>query len=377
MTSQIGYLDQWVNWATNKRNSFFKNLPLDNRDLLFEQEEVYRKDNDRFSLNVKYEAASVAKSVGTLALAPFAFGHELYRMCSSSIGVVQTAKNIISIPAHVGSAIHDLASSLLSLPQKLVTAVPTGVGFLAWHGGEKLVRQSPHTVLSNNLHVRDIVYNSVGLTLLSAAAVCVPVRVIQLLALPIIIGSVYGTVNNQFTIRECPEYYTMGHHYDGTHLRDHAIKTNNLIIKPIITGCYATTCVTPLMGVALSAVGTVTGMPVREAALIIGGITAGSLVISHLVSTAAKARIQKAFAEYEATTGVKLDENLMLNVNKVPKSLEYKALKNSSMFIKQMPIKYIAGWEANNARNGTGYLAATVGTVGLVILKLWGQKIVI
>lgn len=75
----------------------------------------------------------------------------------------------------------------------IAEAVPIGVGYLTWHAGERLVRlvtKSPYTVLSNDRQFRHIVYGSIGLTLLAAGAVFIPISPIQMVALPIIMGSI-------------------------------------------------------------------------------------------------------------------------------------------------------------------------------------------
>lgn len=180
---------------------------------------IFRNDFKRhihaLSTQSKYELAFLAHCVATLAASPFAIFAEIYRLCSGSINASTCLKNICIVSKHIILSIAKAAFYVARAVNEVVSAASIGIGFLTWHGGERLVRLingSSHTVLSNNQQIRDIVYHSIGLTILAAATVFIPVGPIQMLALPIIIGSIYGTINNQFTVRECPEYYTMGHY---------------------------------------------------------------------------------------------------------------------------------------------------------------------
>ncbi|MCE5294717.1 MAG: hypothetical protein LLF94_08920 [Chlamydiales bacterium] len=282
-----------------------------------------------------------------------------------------------------------------------LSAVATGVGFLAWHGGERAVRAitgSKYSVLSNNSNYRQIVYESKGITLLALGASFVRYPPVALFALPIILGSLYGTINNQFTVRNCPEYYTMGHYYDGEKLDGHAIKTNNLIIKPITTGCYATTMVTKFAGTLLSAAGTLrytrgAPLPVSWAAAMIGGVSLVSLVAGHILATRKTASIEanlQAYADLmEFTwTDEQKDKTFAQICNEVEgffckklmtvadheiqvafltKVYDLKKSILNEILHPNLPVKYIAGWASNNTRNSTGYLVAGVGTLAVTI----------
>lgn len=352
-----------------------------------------------FSAQIKFELASQAQCIAIIAISPFALIAELYRLSKGSIHASTCLANICLIPKHIILSIVMPVLYIVRALNEAVTAASRGVGFLAWHGGERmvsLINDSPSTVLSYRPEIRDIVYDSIGLTLLAAAAVFVPLAPIQLVALPIILGSIYGTVNNQFTIRECPEYYTMGHYYDGTDLKGHAIKTNNLIIKPIVTGCYATTIVTKIAGVILAAVGrlpyTAAVLPVSYAAVMIAGVIAVSLVAAHVFSNMAKKAVQNNLHEYAALLGIPWTDDLQnkswsklqeMGSQKIEeKRQEFTSDKQGLEKFNQklrhltkrigsgtsnphMPIKYIIGWQANGTRNVVGYIFAGGGILVL------------
>lgn len=370
---------------------------------------VFRDDFKRHIHNLstqsKYEVASLAQSIATIVVSPFVIFGEFYRLCSGSINASTCLKNICVIPIHIILSIFKSAFLVLSAVNKIATAASIGVGFITWHGGEKLVRLIngySKTILSNHPQIRDIVYHAIGLTLLAATAVFIPVAPIQMLALPIILGSIYGTINNQFTVRECPEYYTMGHYFDGTDLRGHAVKTNNVLIKPIVTGCYATTMITKFAGVALSAVGTIPYtsalLPVPYAGAMTAGVCLISLVAAHVFSTLKKNSIQKNLNAYAALIGIEWNEanrnrkwndlaemrheciekkrhELASNAQELERFNKIlQELTNgieSNILDPELPVKYIVGWQANNTRNGIGYLFAGGGTLAIGISTIF------
>lgn len=408
-------LSQFDLWGDQKRGALL--VPYASQDLAMPntlegdvgQGVIFRDDFKRnihdLSTRSKYEVASLAQCVAMLALAPFAIFGEMYRLCSGSINASTCLKNICIVPKHIIFSIFTAAFYIVRAVNRVVFVASIGVGFLAWHGGERLVRLitgSSHTVLSNNQQIRDIVYHAVGITLLAAATVFIPVAPIQMMALPIIIGSIYGTINNQFTVRECPEYYTMGHYYDGTDLKGHAVKTNNVLIKPIITGCYATTMVTKLAGVILAAVGTIpytaAVLPIPFAGAMIAGVCAISLVAAHIFSTMKKNSIQKNLNAYAALIGIEWNE---VHRNKTWEELAEMRLEHiqqkrqefasdaqelenferklaklamdieGNILDPTMPVKYITGWQANNTRNGVGYIFAGGGTLAIAVSTIF------
>ncbi len=418
MVSQIiasnDLLQQFTIWGEGKREAIlFEPYSIPQLDQELSQGLIFGEDIKRFihtfSTQIKYEVASLAQSIAIIAISPFALIAELYRFCEGSINASTCLKNICIIPKHIIFSIFKFAFYIVREVNKAVNAVSIGVGFLAWHGGESLVRlikRSSNTVLSNSPQIRDIVYSSIGITLLSAATVFVPLVAIQMVSLPIILGSIYGTINNQFTVRECPEYYTMGHYYDGTDLRGHGVKTNNVIIKPIVTGCYATTMVTKIAGVILAATGTLpytaAVLPVPYAAAMIVGVALISLVAAHVFSRMKKNSLQKALDEHANLMGIQWTDNnrnmrwsdyLEMCLRSVEtRRQEFASQEEMEKFDKRfeeltkeiesnildesMPIKYIVGWQANNTRNSIGYFFVGGGTLVLalstIFLRIYG-----
>lgn len=404
-------LQQFTLWADRKREAILAE-PLftsEKSDRELNQGAIFHEDFNHhvhtFSAQFKYEAASLAKCIATIAITPFAVFGEFYRLCNRSINASTCLKNICIVPKHIISSIFKSALYVVRVVNKTVTAASICVGFLAWHGGERLVRLingASDTVLSNHQGIRDVVYNSIGVTLLAAATVFIPFATIQMIALPVILGSVYGTINNQFTVRECPEYYTMGHYYDGTDLKGHAVKTNNLIIKPIVTGCYATTMVTKIAGVILAATGTLpftsAVLPMAYAATMIAGVSLISLVAAHVFSSMKKKSIQKNLDAYASLIGIQwTDSNRNISwrdlaevrdqgIEKRRQELGSDAQElekfnqrlqelttgiESNILNPDLPVKYIVGWQANNTRNTIGYIFAGGGTLAIAISTIF------
>lgn len=365
-----------------------------------EQSDIFQKDikdgAQNFINYVKDEFEYLVKIIATLAIVPFAFFIDCYRVCVKKITITTCLKNIYKVPLEV---IRQLFSAILwpfSFVQDTVEGLSKGAGLLLWHSGEWIVRKvrtvlnipnpiGSYTLLSDRKDIRDIVYKSLGITLLAGIALCIPILPVQLVALPILLGSLYGSIDNQFTIRTCPEYYTMGHYYDGKEFKGHAVKTNSLWIKPIITGCYATTMVTKIAGVVLAIAGvvpfTAAVLPVTIAAAGIGIVLVTSLVAGHIFARMKETKIQSSIEQYAKLCGIeKLSEEQkdmtwdnffrehgLMGRGNSDERLRLTKYITGEVLMNDLPIRYIAGWASNNARNSVGYLSAGVGTVALSI----------
>jgi hypothetical protein len=400
--AKLSLLDIYNTWADNRINTLLDpyistdpEMPKDNENV--GQHVIFRDDCKRYvydlSKQSQYELASFAQHIATIVAGPFTLFGEMFRLYSKSIDTFTFCVNTLSIPKHMVFSLFKASICALRTIDAVIYSAPIAVGFLTWHAGEKIVccmTKSPTTVLSNKNEIRDIVYESIGSTLLAAGAVFVPVAAIQMFAIPIIFGSIYGTLNNQFTVRICPEYYTMGHHYDGTDLKDHAIKSNNVLIKPIVTGCYASVGATKLAGLILSAAGTI---PYSKVAISVPWLRkmvaitcAISLVVAHIFSTIKKRSIEKSLENYAKIVGFtwteedknltweKLNEQKRGLIEKQSLGKEYYETKNfieAEILSPNLPVKYIAGWQANSTRNSIGYLFAGVGSLAIAVSMVY------
>lgn len=365
--------------------------------LVFKQCDVFLFDSKRFISSIE-NIGNIVKEIVLVIATPFALLRDIYRTLKREIKATDL---IVSLPFSVSTALVNLFISTIKAVNTVLYTGTRAVGLFFWHGGERVVRyikstflgsdfyKSGHTVLSHSLHYRDIVYSSIGATALAIAALFTSILPLQILALPIAMGSLYGTINNQFTVRNCPEYYTMGHYFDGKSLKGHAVKTNDHIIKPIITGCYATTPVTTIVGIVLALLGTLpyatATLPLLLAMKMITVVLGAGLVAGHCISRSVQNTIEKSIERYAKLAGIALteeDRNLSwwdflrkyqetilfkytfcLKARKELDRLE-KYIANNILDTK-LPIKYIAGWQANNMRNTVGYLSAGVGTVAI------------
>lgn len=411
------FLTMFNQWSDGQRHSILEHeynnvfIPstLDDLDGEQSQCEVLAQDVKRqlysIPIHTMFHCMTLVQRVSYLFAAAVAPLVETFQAISGKSSASTLLKRIITLPIAVGGNLLKIPFNVIAMGLDFGRIISESVGMLAWHSGESLtkwIHGSSTTVLSDHPFWRDIVYKSIGETLLSAGALFIPIPAIQLLALPIICGSIYGTINNQFTIRECPEYYTMGHSYDGTNLRMHAIKTNNLLIKPVVTGCYATTMVTKFIGIALALVGTLpyaaATLPISYAAFMMAGACAVSLIAAHFFASSEKSSIEEILDEFSELVGIEwTDENReqcwpeLLGSNNEKIQQRRKELRSNELeefnrkldrlhgqietLFPDVPIKYLASWHANSRRNSIGYLTAGIGSiafsVGTIFLRVF------
>lgn len=349
----------------------------------------------------KIESLKLVKIIGTLVIGPLGFIADIFRYVAlRSISQKTFQSNVIEIPLGMGKAALQGVLFPFLVADKVVRAISTGAGNLLWHGGEALVNKlrqinckditeaTNKTILSDRRKIRHIVYQSIGVTALSAVALCIPILPIQMVALAILSGSIYGTLNNLVTNRECPEYYTMGHYYDGAHVRGHAIKSMEPNLKAIISGCYATTMVTRIAGYALSAASTLpfvaSTVPLAISVAMVAGSVFLGLGVAHIVSRIARnseLKFKKDMETLASGLGVSLDDsqnaqylrdNLLhwynnANPEKKDELKEVAQRVEAHNIHYDAPLKYQVGWHGNNIRNITGYITAGVGTVAVIV----------
>lgn len=358
---------------------------------------------DLSNSSIRDEVVSLMRSVAMIVVSPFALIGEIYRCVRGLINKLSCFLNIVEIPFHISRSIVTANEHLVKSIHKVVCGASIGIGFLAWHGGERVVRlftHAPFTVLSTDHSLRQIVYDSLGITLLAAFALSIPVAAVQIAALPILLGSISGTINNYFIVRDCPEFYTFGHYYDGAALRGHLVKTNNLLIKPIVTGCYKTTWLTTWAGLYTwmeLMVGYLAGemIPVSVAAAMIAGVFVISLIAAHIFSVHRKSVIQNNLDAYSRLTGIEWneensarswDELREIRNNKIDQKREFlaadiQALQRFEEELEKLtaelegfngPVKYISAWTSSRVREGIfGMCAGGVGALALAVAPLF------
>ncbi len=176
-------------------------------------------------------------------------------------------------------------------------------------------------------------------TSLAITGLLVPLETARILGMTILTGFAYGVVNDMIACRDCIEYFTIGHIYDGKKLRRRPIETLNPNLNAVVWGSIATWPVCAIAGALFAAVARIPfpGLAVKITAIqlapyLITG-AAISLVIAHTMSRLAKASMERS-----------------------------PCLKH--IFI---PLEFQAGWEACNVRNTAGYCAIGLGGILLPI----------
>jgi hypothetical protein len=188
-----------------------------------------------------------------------------------------------------------------------------------------------------NQENRVFVYAAATATVLAVGAVFVPYEAVRIIGMTVLTGVTYGIANDMVACRDCIEYFTLGHFWDGRNLEHRPLNTLNPTLNAIAWGAIATWHVcaiagtffafiarTPFAGLALK----ITAVQLAPYLAIGAAII---LLISHIRSRSAQKEMASApYTKYEG-----------------------------------VPTEYQAGWEACNVRNSTGYAALGIG--GLIL----------
>lgn len=83
-------------------------------------------------------------------------------------------------------------------------------------------------------------------------AVFAPWEAVKIVGLTVLTGVSYGIANDMFACRDCIEYFTVGHRYDGKELRNRPLKTLNPNLNAIAWGMIATWHVCAIAGSVLA-----------------------------------------------------------------------------------------------------------------------------
>jgi hypothetical protein len=196
------------------------------------------------------------------------------------------------------------------------------------------VNSDPYII---NPEYKLIVKTAAIATGLAAGAVLAPWEAVRIIGLTVLTGVGYGIANDMVACRDCIEYFTIGHHYDGKELRNRPLKTLDPTLNALAWGAIATWHVCAIAGtfLAIIARAPVPGLIVKITAaqlapyLAIGATV--TLFTAHILSRSAQKEMAKH--PYEKYAGV--------------------------------PLNLQAGWEACNIRNSAGYSA--LGSVGRVL----------
>jgi hypothetical protein len=179
-------------------------------------------------------------------------------------------------------------------------------------------------------------------TSLAIGAVLAPWEAVRIIGLTVLTGVGYGIANDMVACRDCIEYFTVGHRYDGTELRNRPLKTLNPTLNAIAWGAIAGAIL------ALIARAPIPGLIVK--------ITAAQLTPYLAISAAVT----------------------ILVAHILSRSAQKEMVANPHHKYWGVPLNLQAGWEAYNTRNSAGcaiglgglalsvaMVAARIGLIGL------------
>lgn len=192
-----------------------------------------------------------------------------------------------------------------------------------------------------NERYKPLVHTAAGAAGLAIIAVLAPSETIKIIGMTVLTGIGYGIANDMFACRDCIEYFTVGHFYDGKNLRCRPLNTLNPTLNALAWGTIATWHVCAISGTcfALLSRAPISGLELKISAaqlapyLIKGAVVA--LLVSHVRSLKAKK---------------KMNEKPQLKYPGVPLHLQ-------------------SGWEACCIRNMTGYASIGIGG-GLLLIAI-------
>lgn len=185
-----------------------------------------------------------------------------------------------------------------------------------------------------NPRYRHLVANALKITGGAAIAMALPWTFSRVWGGTVLAGVAYGIANDLIACRVCPEYFTVGHIYDGEHTRARLVKTLDPNVNAVTWGMVATTPFTLVAGAALAFGATVRGAAQQTVLTSIAGIAAASFLVAEIGSRWARARLECS----------------------------------AQRIYPEVPDEFQSRWHANNVRNSIGYVALAVGTV---VLSLW------
>lgn len=188
-----------------------------------------------------------------------------------------------------------------------------------------------------NQNHRKVVYVAGIATGLAVGAVLAPWEAVRIIGMTVLTGVTYGIANDMFACRDCIEYFTLGHFYDGKSLEHRPLNTLDPTLNAIAWGAIATWHVCTIAGAFFAFIartpfpGLALKITAAQLAPYLGIGAAISLLVAHVRSRLAQqAQLNDPYIKYE-----------------------------------EVPFKFQAGWEACNVRNSTGYEAIGIG--GLVL----------
>lgn len=184
-----------------------------------------------------------------------------------------------------------------------------------------------------------LIKGAVIITLSAIGAVAMPWKLPRVWGATVLTAVAYGIINDLFACRVCPEYFTVGHVFDGRETRGRLVKTLDPNINAVAWGMVATSPLAALGGTVLSVGACISGLDEKKIMISFICTAALTLLIADLGS-----RIERRALEKEPRT-IYLD----------------------------VPNQFQPRWHANNTRNMIGYFSLTISVIAISILmgKFW------
>jgi len=131
-----------------------------------------------------------------------------------------------------------------------------------------------------------IVYTACVATALAGASLLAPWESARIVGATTLTGIFYATINDMFACRDCIEYFTIGHVWDGQKLDKRPIMTLNPNLNAIAWGMIASWHVSALAGVVFAALArlplTAVKLTTRQLAPYLAGGAVALCAIAHV-----------------------------------------------------------------------------------------------
>ena len=172
-----------------------------------------------------------------------------------------------------------------------------------------------------NPRYEGIINQSLAIMLTALVASFFPWQFVRMWGRFVLLLMAYGIGNDLIACRVCPQYFTVGHFYDGERLESRLLKTMDPTLTAVVWGIVVTATLGGLGSLVLSAKFTMSGL---DEALVMKS------AFMYLLTVLAVADIVSRLVKFSVD----------------PSQLAYGGI----------PAELRGGWQSTNARNAIGYL---------------------
>ncbi|NGX35810.1 MAG: hypothetical protein K1000chlam1_00643 [Candidatus Anoxychlamydiales bacterium] len=205
-----------------------------------------------------------------------------------------------------------------------------------------------------------------------AIAAVAPWEAIKIIGITVLTGFGYGVANDMIACRDCIEYFTVGHFYDGRNLKNRPLNTLNPTLNALAWGAIATWHVCAIAGTFFSLLARIPffGLSIKITAIQLAPYLAIGAAIALLVSHVRSRLAQKEMVNKIRT--IKSNSSMMgTALARLSPYIRYQKPLAKYFHLKyEVPLELQAGWEACNVRNMTGYASIGIGGALLSIAMI-------